>query len=261
MKPDYPRVLWASGRSMTLCRVYLSLLYFFTIPFLLMIPSVGQSQHDIFWTDFMGGSGACPNNGSITYHNLTNNPVSTSCIDVSVSTSGASTCESGVIRSQNGGLSDVLNLSLQGAIGQCSNMTLTFSQPVYNLEFTLLDIDDIDQVETTPGWDFVSPIAPTVSGSTLIGPGYDCGSGGGSCNADVSYDGPITSLSIELCYSPSGNAGALAEISISDLIFDTNPVSAGDVRVNGSLVSGFTTVPPCGDYTVEAENNTADNHC
>ncbi|NNF33672.1 MAG: hypothetical protein HKN68_06170, partial [Saprospiraceae bacterium] len=259
MRPDFPKVLMALGESIVKGNVCTLLRQFFTLFIFTFLSTLSSGQTNLIWSDYLGAAGACPANGSITYHNLTNNPILTECTEVTVSTSGNTTCEAGKIISTNGGFNDALNLSLQGGLGSCSQITLSFSQPVTNLSLTLLDIDDTDQVTSSIPWNSITSPTGSVSGNTITGT-ITCGSNGGACNADLTYDGPLSSITFDLCYGPAGVANNTIEISISDLFYDIVPADAGNVRVNGTNVSSSITVSPCQDYTVEAVNNSGASH-
>ena len=235
-----------------------SLSLIFTL--LLLVISGGiYSQSTVIWSDYIGASGVCPPAGSITFDGLSQNPVSGDCVEVTITSETPASCESVVLRSLNGGISDVLNHAMSGNINTCKEITFTFSSPVTNLIIPILDIDQTDEITSSIAWTNINNLSSVVSGNTITG-SYDCGSGGGSCNVILEYAGPISTITFDLCYGSTGVASNLVEVSFDALEFDVVPADAGSVEINGSPAGVSVTVDPCSDYLVEAIGSNTPYH-
>ncbi|MEL6987977.1 MAG: SdrD B-like domain-containing protein, partial [Bacteroidota bacterium] len=110
-------------------------------------PTAGVNSSFLDWDEFAGAeSTACTvgNNASqAVYDTLTQNPVNVvnpqtgNTTTVQLDWSGAGTCESGLIRSLNGGEAQVFNLALDGATtNDCSQLVVTFGEPVVDVYMT-----------------------------------------------------------------------------------------------------------------------------
>ncbi len=144
--------------------------------------------------------------------------------------------------------------------GSVSNtINLSFSEPVYNLQFTIVDVDGgpagvfNDQINLNS--DAGPPNATT--GSNLIynavtgitsAQGEFCSTGGGNvanCLINVTYPGPVNNISIQhIAANAAGTDPAFQVTAVDDLTFNTPPDATDnsntvdeDNNVSGNLLT------------------------
>lgn len=149
--------------------------------------------------------------------------------------------------------------------GNCVSVKITFSQPVSNLNFNLIDIDRIDgdsqyqdQVTVT-GSNGATPVNPaigsavtnTVSGNTITANNSDVDNAVNSIN----FSSPVTEVTIQYCAGPEWADPKRQLIYISNFGWDDAPalpvrlVSFSGKRVGTQLLLGWqTTFESNSDY-------------
>jgi len=185
-------------------------------------PKASINASEISWAEYAGADVTDCTTGSnasaATYDELTQNPIPTinpvtgEQVNVTMAWSGATNCESGLIRSLNGGENQVFNLSLDGnSVDDCSQLTVTFDSPVIDLCMRLIDVDIA--ISTTVNWQdqvTISPVPDMVENATNTS--YDgngtfigqanCDSPIDLCNSNLYFAGPLTQVTFDYCYGP-----------------------------------------------------------
>ncbi|GAB3914480.1 hypothetical protein GCM10028803_60020 [Larkinella knui] len=205
--------------------------------------SVGWAQ-DLNWNTYPEGE------LTNTYTNIGNIPVNAT-VDITGSTSSFSL---DYPRPVTSGLELNANFPTNG---DCISVKITFSQPVSNLNFNLLDIDRIDgdsqyqdQVTVT-GSNAGTPVNPaigsavtnTVSGNTITGINSTVNNAVNSIN----FSSPVTEVTIQYCAGPEWVDPKKQFIYISNFGWDDAPVlpvrlaSFSGKRVENQLLLGWQT--------------------
>jgi hypothetical protein len=138
-----------------------------------------------------------------------------------------------VTSTPTGSLSKVIRFtSLDNVANTTQTITITFSKPVQNLAFSLLDVDSARQgnqsayedlvVINTPGWTAVKHINVKGSGTTALPyraqtTNSPVDGTSADSNVDLSWTGPISSISFT--YSQDGSVNGDPFIGISDIAF------------------------------------------
>ncbi|MGM9507740.1 hypothetical protein ACS5NO_08440 [Larkinella sp. GY13] len=191
------------------------------IQFLLLISfillSLGGSAQDLDWNTYPDGS------LNHTYPTVGNAPVS-----VGVETTGST---SSLNANEPNGRPTGLRLAADfPASGNCVSVKITFSQPVSNLNFNLIDIDyadgdsDYQDVVTVSGSNGGTPVSPsigsaatnTVSGNTVTGTNSDVA----LAQNLVTFSSPVTEVTIQYCAGPAFALPESQEIYIGDFTWD-----------------------------------------
>ncbi|MGA0557875.1 hypothetical protein ACO2Q8_14555 [Larkinella sp. VNQ87] len=186
---------------------------------LLVGPLMGSAQ-DLDWNNYPEGE------LTNTFTNIGNIPVNAT-VEVLGMTSALSI---DYPRPMPNGLELRVNFPTDG---DCISLKVTFSQPVNNLNFNLLDIDRIDgdsqyqdQVTVT-GSNGGTPVSPaigtavtnTISGNTITGINEDVNN---SVNT-ISFSGPLTEITIQYCAGPEWDDPRLQLIYITNFNWDDAP--------------------------------------
>ena len=182
----------------------------------ILFARVGSAQ-DLDWNTYPDGS------LNHTYPTVGNAPV-----NVGVVTSGST---SSLNANEPNGRPTGLRLAADfPASGNCVSVKITFSQPVSNLNFNLIDIDyadgdsdyqDVVTVTGSNGGTGVSPVigsaaTNTVSGNTVTG----MNSNVPLAQNLVTFSSPVTEVIIQYCAGPAFALPETQEIYISDFIWD-----------------------------------------
>ena len=118
-------------------------------------------------------------------------------------------CASGKIRYLNGGNNYTYSATLNGeSISDCSWMIIRFSEPVTDVSFDLIDIDQAnlinwqDKLTVSPKWSSIEAnnnlsideIEASISGN------INCESGSIDCNTHLQFSEPVLKIRIDYCY-------------------------------------------------------------
>jgi uncharacterized repeat protein (TIGR01451 family) len=136
-----------------------------------------------------------------------------------------------------------------GTVSQTT--TFVFSEPVYNLTFTVIDIDggttrgwnDIVQFGSDNGFPTATFTGSNVSYNATTGRATSNGASVGDTTGDLTllFAGPVNSVTIQfIAGNASGSNPGTQIISIDDLTFNTPPDALANARATpeGSAVSG-----------------------
>ena len=189
----------------------------FLLLFSFILFSLMGSAQDLDWNTFPDGS------LNHTYPTVGNAPVS-----VGVETSGST---SSLNANEPNGRPTGLRLAADfPASGNCVSVKITFSQPVSNLNFNLIDIDfadgdsDYQDVVTVTGSNGGTPVSPvidsaatnTVSGNTVTGINSDTP----LAQNLVTFSSPVTEVIIQYCAGSAFPSPESQEIYIGDFTWD-----------------------------------------
>jgi hypothetical protein len=164
-------------------------------------------------------------------------PTGSTGVTVTVATTGDNTADgNGVVTDTiTGGLSKVMRFtSLNKRNNTVQQVTVTFSKPVRNVSFSLLDVDSRESFGSAAYEDLVTILTAGWTGSkhsNVIGDGTPAhpyraknsdspvlGSSDAS-NVDLSFAGPLTSISF--AYAQDGRVTGDPFIGISDIVFQS----------------------------------------
>lgn len=163
------------------------------------------------------------------------------------------TCAAGKIRYLNGGQNYVYTTTLDGhTLDDCSSMTISFSEPVYNVSFDIIDIDkaDInnwqDEVTFDPIWSSIdhNQNLEIDSDKGQISGKINCGNSMSDCNTRLYYDDPLMSIEITYCYGkeiqsshPDRQLYNIGDLSFSQYETNTDVNMTGNCPTDGYTLS------------------------
>ncbi|MGA0557879.1 hypothetical protein ACO2Q8_14575 [Larkinella sp. VNQ87] len=195
--------------------------------------SLGGTAQNLDWNTYPDGS---------LSHTFPN--VGTPAVNVGVSVTGGT---SYFTTNEPNGRPAGLRLSADfPANGFCVSVNITFSEPVYNLNFPLLDIDytsgdskyeDVVTVTGSNGGTSVTPsigsaATNTVSGNTVTG----INSNVAQAQNLVTFSGAVTEITIQYCAGPSFALPERQEIYIGDFNWEAAPLPVRLASFSGKRV-------------------------
>lgn len=157
-------------------------------------------------------------------------------VTVTVTVTGDYAADNGVVTSTStGGQSKVMRFyDLENKVGTSQTITVTFSKPVQNVSFSLLDVDSQASRPTNAYEDLVTVLTPgwigvkhsNVKGSGTAADPYrakttDSPTDGSSnaSNVDLTWASKLTTVSFK--YAQDGKVSGGPFIGISDILFQT----------------------------------------